>query len=252
MSRRISWSELKVIAESPAHFKDNFDNPKEPTRPMRIGTIVHCIVLGGELNVYPGRRQGKAWEEYQATHTDIVTQAEVDEATPIAAAVLASPLARAILDGARYETPLEWVVNDVPIRTRGVDIIKGTLIADLKTARSTKPERFMYEAVSMHYDAQLAWYLDGCKQNGIEVDSAAIIGVCTARPYPVVVLELTPALIEQGRQKNAAWIETYKSCAAIDQWPSYCQSPLTLDVKEVELTGFDEDDDEDEALTFGQ
>lgn len=241
----LHFSDLKKFGLSPAHYLASVRAPDESTLAMRIGTIVHRTVLGGPLLVYPGERRGKAWETFRDSHDDeIVTQAEVDRALPIAEAVLANPVAAPYLKG-RHEVPLKWEMLGIPCSTRGVDVIgDGGFIVDLKTSKTTEPGRFGRLSLWAHYHAQLAFYLEACAANGIVAREAFIVGVESTPPYAVTVMRVTPRALEQGRACIRLWLEQLASCRAAGAWPAYVQSVVDLDVdNEVQLVGLQDEED---------
>lgn len=255
----IHFSSLKRIAESPLHFRHALTERREPSRAMRIGTVVHHLVLGRQgardLVTWPDRRAGKAWEAFRARHeaagNEIVASAEWDEAEPMAAAVRAHEGAHEWLaaPGARFEVPIRWEMNGVPFASRGIDLVASGAIADLKTARSVNPRLFTREALRMHYHVQLAAYEDGARQNGIDTSAGVrAFAVENKPPHAVQVYRLTPALLDLGRRELALWVEQLKACAIANHWPAYSQAELDWDAPpeslEIEL---DDDDDDDAA-----
>lgn len=63
MADALHFSRLKLMAMSPAHFRAG---TKRDTRAMGIGTLVHALVLSGDLIVYDGERKGGAWASFKA------------------------------------------------------------------------------------------------------------------------------------------------------------------------------------------
>ena len=72
----LHFSDLKRIALSGVQYLHGVNTPFEATRDMRIGTAVHCIVLGPRpgakaLAVYEGKvRSGKAWDSFELEHAE--------------------------------------------------------------------------------------------------------------------------------------------------------------------------------------
>lgn len=265
----LHFSTLRHVAESPMHFMHVLKNGIKVTKPMRVGTGVHRIVLGPQKShdvvTWPPRdspreepraiRRGKAWEAFKAKHealgNEILSTSEWAEAEEIAAAVNAHERARSLIHehGARHEVPLRWEINGVPFSTRGIDLAAPGGIADLKSTRTANPRHFTREALKMHYHVQLALYEEGAKQNGIDTSGGVrLIAAESKAPFPVQVYRLTPALLERGRRELALWIETLKACAAAAHWPAYSDAELEWDAppEAVELDFGDDDDDEED------
>ena len=231
----VSFSNLKHMALSPAHYRAALLRPIEPTRAMRIGTATHRLVLGdgpGRRVVrYDGDRRGKAWQDFASQHedADILTAPEWDEAAATAQAVARSAAARGILDGALYELPLEWRMADVDCRTGGVDVLGPDYIADLKTCASAEPRTLMRDVVSRQYHAQLAFYRYGARQNGHRVDACYLVCVESSAPHCVTVLRVSDALLEAGERSCLLWLERLRQCQEADHWPGYSEAVLDLE-----------------------
>ena len=232
--RIIRFSDLKLMGRSPAHYHARMTGPAgEATRAMKIGSAAHRLVLGQG----PGRaivrfegeaRRGKEWTAFEAANpdADILTAPEWADAEVIASAVAASPAAQDVLRGARYEVPLNWEMCGLRCTTGGIDIVGADYIADLKTAQSSEPGAFGRAAFGMSYHAQLAFYAEGARQNGLPVDRALVVAVESSAPHCVTVMRLAPELLEHGAQLCRLWLERLKACAEADEWPGYAQSPV--------------------------
>lgn len=250
----LHFSTLKNIEQSPMHLRHYLRHGIRVTKPMRMGTIVHRLVLGPQQGhdvvIFPGRRAGVMWELFEKAHANdtIVTKAEWDEAEPIAEAVKRSAEAMRLLDGARLEVPVRWENLGVPCSTRGIDVVNDAqhVIADLKTTRSARPRAFMSQAARMFYHAQLAHYEDGAQANGIDTSGGVkLIAVESSPPYPVTVFNLPAQVRGVGRAKIAEWVERLRVCAEADHWPAYAQSEVEF---ELPMWGGDfEEDEEEEA-----
>jgi len=245
----IRYSHLRAIARSPMHYRAAVEAPREQTPAMRMGTIVHGLVLGGDTGpvIYEGERRGKAWADFAAAHEgrDIVTSSEVARAVPIVDAVLADPVAGPLLraEGARREERLTWTFDDLPCQGTpdSWDPETGILL-DLKTCSDASPRKFASHAWSYSYHAQLAWYAHALTLAGHTVRECLLVAVETSAPYGVTVHRLSPRALEEGTRAWRAWWEQLRVCLAADQWPGYAESICTLDVP----AWLEEDDGETE------
>lgn len=258
----VHFSQLKTLALSGVQYLYACNNPIEPTRDMRIGTIVHFLLLGERPGMKPivrytgGRRYGREWDAFRAANqaAEIVTVAEWDEAERIAEAVRASPVAAARLANARTEVPLVWEENGIRCSTSGVDVLcTSGDIADLKTCPTTHPETWMRHAFRMLYPQQLAFYRRGARANGINVRGLYILGVERKAPYEVVELELTEGLAAFADRSVSLWLEklrVYRESIpepqTVRDWPGYAQSSMPWDVP-TWMGEDDEDADEDDG-----
>jgi len=225
----LHFTQLKRMAQSPAHYKAALLHSMEPTPAMRLGTLVHCILLGGDFTVYEGERRGHKWKDFAAENEGktIVTLSEVDRATACAEAVRAHPIAPDLLKG-RHEVTVNWRQHGRECQGR-VDVIGDGFITELKTASCTEPWRFTRGALRLSYHAQLAWYQDACAAIGEDPFTAYIVSVETAPPYAVTVFRMTPRALEDGRKLTRLWLETLLTCERCDEWPAYAQSIVDFD-----------------------
>lgn len=244
-SEPVSFSELKHIGQSPAHYIERRRNPIEPTANMLFGTAVHAMVLGGRPIVqWAGDRRGNAWLEFAAEHKDatILKQKEYDEARRCADAILSDPVAAPLLVG-RREYPLEWTFMGRRCRTRGIDVLGAGFLTELKTTSCSESGTFSRESQRMQYHAQVAFYSYGVEAVMQEnVERIFLVAAERRAPYAVSVLELPEEGLSLGTRTCIAWLERLKTSEASDQWPTYTQGVSMLEVYEPrELTGFDDE-----------
>lgn len=239
--RRVRFSNLKRIGQSPAHYMSGLMHGIAETRPMRVGFAAHARVLGGDYLIYDGERRGKAWQAFEAEHANdgrrILTQPEHESASRIAGAVMANPLASDVLAGAPLrEHEILWDFAGRGCASHLDALAEGRYVVELKVTNCAEPSRFSRQALHMGYIAQCAFYAEAAK-----VDAAYIIAVEDKRPWPVTVLRLTPRALSDGIKTCRGWMERLLACEAEDAWPGYCQSIVELDTNE----------DDEFALTFG-
>ncbi len=227
----LHWSLLKQMALSPAHLRAAYEQGTDTTRSMSNGTLIHALVLGGDVLVWEGVRKGKKWEEFEAKNEGrfIVTRKEYDTASLAAVSVMWSPIAKPLLEGRREWS---WSATMHGRRCAGRIDVAGPATVDLKTSNSVEPGRFSRACLRMGYHAQLAWYQDARRALGEDPGDAWIIGVETKAPFPVTVLHVTQRALDEGRKLNRLWLEKLNACEAADEWPGYVQSAVELDIVE--------------------
>jgi len=227
----VHFSTLKQMALSPLHYRYAVDHGCDETRAMRVGSVVHALVLGGAYHAYEGERRGKAWAEFKAAHDDgatIVTGSEHDDAAAIAGAVMADPVAASILAGPHLtEVSLAWEWLGRACAGR-LDLVTPSVLVELKVTNSADLDRFGRLAHRMHYPAQLAWYL---RALGRPLTSHALIVVVEDKPpHPVTVREVTARALEAGEKQCRLWMERLLCCESAGEWPGYAQSVVPLDL----------------------
>ena len=240
----LHWSVLKMMAKSPAHLREAYETGWKPTRPMTGGTLIHSLVLGGDVVVYEGQRRGKAWEAFESEHEGrfIVTRKEFDEGRRAADAVLSDPIASRLLVGDKERA---WATRMFGRGCAGRIDCAGPNTIELKSANDVEPERFQRACLRMGYHAQLAWYSDARRAMGEDPGEAFIIGVESRAPFAATVFRLTPRTLLEGQKLNRLWLERLAACESADVWPGYTQSVVDLDI--VEDAGLVIDGEEAEA-----
>lgn len=252
---RIRFSTLKHFASSPAHFAYWHGREMEPSAALRIGTAVHAAVLGGAPVVrYDGTRRGKAWDDFEASHpgATILTATEYDTAHACRNAIWYNGEAfkHCGLWIGINERLIEWDFNGVPFRStpdRYYGPSDAATLVELKTTRSAQPAKFLRDATSRHYHAQLGVYRAALASVGVTVAKALIVAVETVPPYNVTVLELTDRALDVGYRTACGWLEQYKVCEASGEWPGYVQGPVTFDIEPEMDLDFSGIDDAEEA-----
>lgn len=245
---RLHFSELKEHRLSPAHVRLACETAREVTRPMRVGYVCDRLVfsgaMGGGFVVYDGERRGNVWKDFAARHagTCIVTVSEYADASAAAEAVLRSPLAMELIDGAEVQKVVKWDAYGLPCASGvegergGFDIIhtahrrRRPYIADLKCTSSSEPEELSRQCWRMLWHAQGAWYLDAATALRIPAEDFYILAVESSPPHCVTVAKVPPELLEMGRRSLLLWTERHRACEAAGEWPGYVQAEVQMSV----------------------
>jgi hypothetical protein len=236
----IRFSLLKEMGKSPAHYRYAVDNDgREQTPAMRLGKAVHSLILGGDpVLFFPGVRRGNAWDAFEAANTGaiILNEAEHEKARGMAAAVRASAPAMRVLEG-RHEVEVNWQYLGRAWQSH-IDVIAhdGSYVTELKTGATSDPVRFVWQAIKLHYNGQLAAYGEAMRSSGLGDPLAShVVCVESQAPYVTTTFRLTERALEQGRKALRLWAERLAACEAADHWPGYCESAVPLDVPDDEL-----------------
>lgn len=255
----LHYTDLKRVLLSGRKYLFGLNKPTEPTSRMLLGTAVHVKILGPRpgakpMVVFEGKqRRGKEWDLFKLLNegSEIITAAQWELAERMAESVRTHPVARARLDGARYEVPLAWEESGFRCSTSGIDIISGATLADLKTSDTTEPEAWQRHAEKMLYHCQMAWYRRGAIANGIDCSRGLfVLGVETRDDHDVVELEMTEERIEAADRLLTLMLERLRgyvlACPeprAVADWPGYSQSSVPWELRPWQRTDVDEDDE---------
>lgn len=234
MDAPLHFSQLRNMARSPAHYRSALETPRADTPSMRLGRLVHTLVLGGPpFVVFDGTRRGKAWTDFEAAHggLEIVTVDEEAVALEIAASIRASDVAQMLLGG-MHELELSWEIAGRKCAGR-LDVLghDGKYVTELKTTTDAEPGRFMRTASRLAYPSQLDWYGNGLVAAGmVAPENYYIVAVETKPPYVVTPFEVTPHALELGRRTWRSWFERLRVCEESNSWPGYTLDIYPLDV----------------------
>jgi hypothetical protein len=240
----LSASGAKLLLRSPAHYIANRNVPREPTASMRLGTLVHALILepdtfDKQFAVSPkfDRRTTvgkKASEEFDQQHAGkfIVDEAIYDKAQAIAASVRKHPIAGEAFTGGNAEVSLLWDQYGVPCKAR-VDYLSGSAIFDVKTCSDASPEGFAKQIASFQYHIQAAHYAAGYREiAGWDLDRFVFVAVENEAPYSVGVYTLDARSLQSGRILMERAAEAYKRALEMgDASPTY----YSTDVLEISV-----------------
>lgn len=248
------FSLLKRMAQSPAHYLHAAQQPQDDslasrlgglsgapgasrTEALRFGTAVHYMWRGEGHRVarFVGRRQGKAWADFQAGAVEdganeILNEREHAIATDVVASLHRNAEAmRLLLDGTIVERRVDWTWLGKACRSTPDAYRAGDRIVDLKTTVSAAPAAFVRHAERLHYHAQLAFYRSAVEEPEIP---CFVVAVEKAAPYPVTVFRLTERALAVGARLCRLWMEQLRACEAAGTWPEYADGvvPFDLDV----------------------
>lgn len=236
----ISKSDLDLIAKSPMHYKHYKNAPKEQTPAMLLGSVTHKLVLEpdkftDEYAVAPAvdkrTKDGKAtWSEFMEKVTDkhtVIDETLYKQAKEIAESVLNHPVAAKLLHGGQAEISYFWETSDgIKCKCR-LDYLRSDIktIIDFKTTQNSSPEEFTKSAYNYRYHVQAAWYMDGLKNCGVDIDNFIFIAVETKPPFPVIVYVADELMLKLGGIEAAENLETYRKCIKTDIWHGYEEQP---------------------------
>ena len=246
---------------SPMHLKYFRENPPEPTPALRIGSALHCAVLEPEKfeSEYivatgccaivsstnrPCGNAGKVFSggswycgvhakgrENRADASKTLTTPEKEQIDNMARAVSFHPAAAwAVKQEGENELSAVW---DQKIKRMGEDDAlrckmrcdglrkAAKLILDIKTCECAKEEDFTKSIDEYGYHRQAAFYQDGLRALGIDIEHFVFIAVEKNAPYGVAVYRIKGIGIELGRVENDRLLEVYANCEAANHWPGY-------------------------------
>lgn len=234
----ISRSELFKIARSPMHFKYAMENPADSAS-LAFGRALHKYVLekddfGSDFIILPeiNRRtkDGKAeYERYQLEAFDkgkeLVSRADMTVIMAMYEAVMAHPMARALLSG-EHEKDFFWTdaVTGEKCKCRPdcmTEYNGSRYIVDYKSTDSCEDGHFERSCRKYGYKFQAGMYTEGVFQNTFEQYGFAFVAQEKNPPYAVRIYFCTPEFVAQGYDQFRELIGIYHSCKETGNWYGY-------------------------------
>jgi len=236
----INFSRLKALRISPKHFKYQASKPwnDDDTPALRVGRAAHCFILdpdefARQFVCYGKRRAGKKWEAFEAAHSSqtILNETEYYRALNIANAAGGHPLAREYLGPGLKEAVFTWKDKVTGTMCKGRIDHAGTHLVDVKTCAQVEPRLFLNQSARLGYHAQIAFYYDGIRANGVRVaPEPVIIAVESVEPHDVVVYAVPDHVLEAGRDEYRRLLALLEHCRKTDEWPGIAPDALSLDL----------------------
>ena len=233
----VNWSALKHIWNgSLLHYFHRGED--EDTSGRAMGREVHRLVLepDSELDYVVwegGDRRGKAWKEFEAAHPGrtIFKPAEVSACYRQAEAIVKHPVARELLKGCQFETPIQWVDPVTRLKCKARLDAHRDILIDLKGCSTTDPIMFGREAAKAGYHCQLAHYGNGLEGLNRQPPAATyIIAVETNFPHDVAVFRLPKSVIEVGAEEVAGCLYKLSKAIRSGKYPGRCEVEQELSV----------------------
>lgn len=237
----ISKSGLWTIHSStPAHYK--FPPPREENKNFSMGEAIHLAILEPEKFediVYrgPEDRRGNKWKDAQEycgiDGKLLLTSGDYDDVLTIRDAVHADAWLNSIITGGErmIEASGYWIDEETGVLCRcRPDLYRRDLgvILDVKSTASAGPSDFAKSVVNFGYHGQEAFYTDGMRALGQQVDAFVFVAVEKASPYAKAVYELPPSIVEEGRAIIRKSLNTYAECLRTNNWPAYADGVQEL------------------------
>ena len=250
-----NYSTLKLLGRTPAHALYDMEHPAEPTEAMELGSGTHAAILETEhfrrlfVRAPKFDRRTKVGKEgfadFQLANLDKTILPDEDYADAegmCESCHAAGTLANEILSSpGTNERSFVWVDAETGLlckgRCDGMRIWEGTLVLDIKTAKSADALAFGKEILNRYYHVQAAFYLDGLDAIAAAARRFAWIAVEKSPPYLTAVYDASPRMLAAGRRLYRQWLADFKACTASGEWPGYPNR-----IEEIDLPAWYKDD----------
>jgi exodeoxyribonuclease VIII len=237
----ISKSGLSDFAQSPAHYVGRRLEPKEPSKAMDLGSLVHAWVLEPdtfeERYTTPpdglGSKQTKAYKEWAAAQTKII----VDQDTLLTAGKMVAnvrnhPVANMLTSGGMAEVGAFWTDPERNIRIKvRPDYLPGAgIVTDLKTTRDASPFGFGAQSFNLkyHWSAELTLRVLSRATNKV-FSQYYLVAVENTPPHEVAVYLVTNDQLVMAREELDRLLWEFAGCYSANEWPGYSKEVLPLE-----------------------
>lgn len=217
--KAIGTSGIKQLLENPHAFIAGIR--KEETAAMRLGTVVHKLVLEphdfyNEIAIYPEfdarTKEGKAIRDAfneEHGHKTIIKQDDYEVAQNCAEAVRKA-IAPFLKSGKPEQTYISEI-DGISVKCRP-DWHNDELgiVVDLKVVADASPDGFAKAVANFGYYIQEAVYTDVMRSLEIDVQKFVFVAVEKEPPYMVGIYSLSPEAVDFGRSEYRRGLDIFR------------------------------------------
>lgn len=241
----LNISKLKMMRKSPAHFRASLEEPRKETDDLTLGSAIHCLILepkewNKQFLTMP--KIDRRTKEGKLNYDALIARADRKGLTLItedlkACAEEASTEAlkhpySALFRRGQAELSMFWTAdNGVACKGRLDHYDKASkTITDLKTTKDASPDSFAKSIYTYGYHLQAAWYMEGAKKCGLDVEDYIIFAIEKEAPYCCVAYRISPADIALAQAENERLLNLFADCSKTGNWYGY-----SLEIQEISL-----------------
>lgn len=240
----LSYSGMKELLRSPAHFQHWKKNPKEETKALRLGKATHAAFLTPDVwastyKTLPAdldRRTKDGKATYEAILSSLkpgdtlLANDEYELATELAFAATRISDNLIYKTGAWVERPL--FAKDKATPLKGIpDLIDAEgWIYDLKTTDDASERAALRTILNFGYHLQAAHYIRLAGANRSDIRGFRLIMVEKDGPHQGAVYEIGGDLLALGNKEVDRAYSLYDRCTASGEWPGYAETAGSVTV----------------------
>jgi hypothetical protein len=247
-----------LIQKSPAHYKYELDNPRQPTPAMIAGEAIHAAALEPKLfkentvvqPIFEGRtakgeittsmNAKEVREQYDRWHFKmtnenkrIVTQDQYDNIAGVLKSLANHPGAVRLMSDGYAEESFIWQDPETGLwcKSRPDFYREGHLVVQLKSTEDAKWESFRKDIVNNGYHIGAAMEMDALTAvMGRPFDEYIIIAVERSAPWGVQCFQLGERTLQEGQELFYKGLKTLKQCQDTGIFPAYADDVVYTDI----------------------
>lgn len=195
---------------------------REETDALKIGKVIHEYLyndnyLNEECSVFRGDKKTKEkqdlYRELERTGKIILRDDDLYMIESIKKSVESNQYLSSLLKSSERELTLDFEMCGVKCKARldgYFSYKKGGIVYDKKSTDSASRWDFGKTIYDYGYHRQAAFYVEGARQNGLEVTDYWIIALQKNQPFVASIFKLEDRAIEKGREEIERLLEKTK------------------------------------------
>jgi hypothetical protein len=260
-----------MIEATPAHVKEEMDNPKAPTPDMMFGTACHTALLEphllastvsvsdqcsaitgkGERCTQTGKYRSPDGQWFCGTKGHNrglypepsgvrLSSEDFARCQLVAQSVMRHPQAKALIEAAagEIENSIFWTdpASGANCKMRSdMWAAQFGVIVDFKTAASASPKSFQYSIKDYGYARQAAMNLRGANAAGLDATTFAFICAEKNPPFAVAIYEINAISLAIAEREINEALPRYAECERTGIWPGYSDRIEMISLPEWEV-----------------
>jgi len=235
---------IKLVKQTPAHYKAYISGKRESTPAMRLGSAIHSIILEPHKfdKIYTCKpegmnfatKEGKLWKE-QHEGLEILSYDDYHTCHGIHNAVNNNSRAMELMTGSKFEQSIFVKIpnTEITLKCRPDILLSNGSMVDVKTTESADPRAFQgsisrygMELAMCFYKIVMSLHL-GCSVNDIDFTFLAIE---KDSPYEMAFYNLDQESMARAMEDVRRGLEIYQYCVENNNWYGYGNDTQTLSV----------------------
>lgn len=230
-----------IYKRTPFHYR--YGDKKE-SNSMKFGKAAHTAVLEPEFFEKrffsgPEDRRGNKWKDALVNaenfKQEVLTAGEYADCLRLRDALMKNPLVLKAVTGKSLVENSAYYVDEKTNQECRIrpDLVNPELkiIIDLKSTTDASPWAWQKRVADYGFHLQESMYTHGWQQaGGCPIDAFVFLTIEQEAPFAHAIYELEPVAANEGWLIYEKAMETYAACKDNDNWPSYGEGVISLNI----------------------